>query len=47
MGQFSEEIQMIAVEKVLEEMKKAEEFVMQWNSSWYEQLFREKEKTYN
>ena len=38
MEQINEEMQMIAVEKVLEEMKKAEEFVMQWNSSWYEQL---------
>ena len=38
MEQINEEKQMIAVEKVLEEMKKAEEFVMQWNSSWYEQL---------
>lgn len=38
MGQFSEEMQIIAVEKVLKEKKKAEEFVMQWNSSWYEQL---------
>lgn len=38
MEQINEETQMIAVEKVLEEMKKAEEFIMQWNSSWYEQL---------
>ena len=38
MEQINEEMQIIAVEKVLEEMKKAEEFVMQWNSSWYEQL---------
>lgn len=42
LGGFTEkmnkETQMVAVEKVLEEMKKAEEFVMQWNSSWYEQL---------
>lgn len=31
-------MQMIAVEKVLEKMKKTEEFVNNWNASWYEQL---------
>jgi len=36
METINEEMQMIAVEKVLEEMKYAEEFVMKWNSSWYE-----------
>lgn len=38
MEQLNEKMQMIAVEKVLEEMKKAEKFVTRWNSSWYEQL---------
>lgn len=38
MKKINEKLQMIAVEKVLEEMKKAEQFVMQWNSSWCEQL---------
>lgn len=34
---LDKETQLIAVEKVLEEMKKAEEFVNSWNSSWWEQ----------
>lgn len=38
MEKISEELQILAVEKVLEEMKKAEEFVSTWNASWYEQL---------
>lgn len=38
MEKISEELQILAVEKVLEEMKKAEEFVSNWNASWYEQL---------
>lgn len=38
MEKLNEETQIIAVEKVLEEMKNAEEFVMKWQSSWYEQL---------
>lgn len=32
------ETQLIAVEKVLEEMQKAEEYVKSWNASWWEQL---------
>lgn len=32
------ETQLIAVEKVLEEMQKAEEYVTNWNASWWEQL---------
>ena len=38
MEKISEELQILAVEKILEEMKKAEEFVSNWNASWYEQL---------
>lgn len=38
MEKISEELQIYAVEKVLEEMKKVEEFVSNWNASWYEQL---------
>lgn len=38
MDQNNKEMQVIAVEKVLEEMRRAEEFVMKWNASWYEQL---------
>ena len=38
MEKISEELQILAVEKVLEEMKKAEEFVSTWNASCYEQL---------
>lgn len=38
MEKISEELQILAVEKILEEMKKAEEFVSTWNVSWYEQL---------
>ncbi len=38
MDQINKEMQVIAVEKVLEEMRKAEEIVMKWNASWYEQL---------
>ena len=38
MEQRTEELQTIAVEKVLEEIRKAEEFVNNWNASWYEQL---------
>lgn len=35
---LDKESQMIAVEKVLEEMKYAEEYVKSWNAGWYEQL---------
>ena len=38
MEEINKDIQLVAVEKVLEEMKKAEKFVIKWNSSWYEQL---------
>lgn len=38
MDQINKEMKVIAVEKVLEEMRKAEEIVMKWNASWYEQL---------
>ena len=38
MEQLDKEMQMIAVEKVLEEMQKAEEYVKSWNASWYEEL---------
>lgn len=38
MDQINKEMQVIAVEKVLEEMRRAEEIVMKWNASWYEQL---------
>lgn len=38
MDQNNKEMQVIAVEKVLEEMRRAEKFVMKWNASWYEQL---------
>lgn len=38
MQKLDKEIQMIAVEKVLEEMHKAEEYVKSWNASWYEEL---------
>lgn len=35
---LDKESQLIAVEKVLEEMQKAEECVKSWNASWWEQL---------
>ena len=35
---LDKENQLIAVEKVLEEMQKAEECVKSWNASWWEQL---------
>lgn len=35
---LDKENQLIAVEKVLEEMQKAEEYVKDWNASWWEQL---------
>lgn len=35
---LDKENQIIAVEKVLEEMQKAEEYVKDWNASWWEQL---------
>ncbi len=35
---LDDKTQMIAVEKVLEEMQKAEEYVKNWNACWYEQL---------
>jgi len=38
METLDNETQMIAVEKVLEEMQKAEEYVKNWNACWYEQL---------
>lgn len=38
MEQLNKELQLIAVEKVLEEKEKAEEFVKRWNSCWYEQV---------
>jgi len=38
MENLDNETQMIAVEKVLEEMKKAEEYVKSWKACWYEQL---------
>ncbi len=38
MEKLDKETQTIAVEKVLEEYKKAEEYVKSWNASWYEQL---------
>ena len=38
MEKLDKELQMIAVEKVLEEMQKAEEYVKNWNASWYEEL---------
>lgn len=38
MENLTKEEQIIAVEKVLEEMKYAEEYVKSWNVSWYEQL---------
>ena len=31
---LNQETQMVAVEKVLEEMQKAEEYVRNWNASW-------------
>lgn len=34
---LDKETQLIAVEKVLEKMQKAEECVNSWNSSWWEQ----------
>lgn len=34
---MDKEMQMFAVEKVLEEMEKVEEFVSKWNASWWEQ----------
>jgi len=38
METLDDETQMIAVERVLEEMQKAEEYVKDWNACWYEQL---------
>ncbi len=38
METLDKETQIIVVEKVLEEMQKAEEYVKSWNASWYEQL---------
>ena len=38
MEKLDKELQIIAVEKVLEEMQKAEEYVKNWNASWYEEL---------
>ncbi len=38
METLDNETQMIAVEKVLEEMQKAEEYVKNWNACWYERL---------
>ncbi len=37
MENLDEETQLIAVEKVLDEMQKVEEFVGAWNASWWEQ----------
>ena len=38
MEQINEDTQLIAVEKVLEEMQKAEEYLKNWNAFWYEQV---------
>jgi len=38
MENLNKETQIIAVEKVLEEMQKAEEYVKSWNACWYERL---------
>lgn len=38
MEELTDEKEIMAVEKVLEEMKYAEEYLKRWNASWYEQL---------
>lgn len=38
MGRLKKEEQLMAVEKVLEEMKYAEEYLSKWNACWFEQL---------
>ena len=38
METLDKETQLVAVEKVLEEMRKAEEYVKGWNATWWEQL---------
>ena len=35
---LDKETQLIAVGKLLEEMQKTEEYVKNWNASWWEQL---------